>query len=80
MTKVAHSCFHRVASTRLKQQCHVKIAEHEIPELMACREEFGPARPFRGLNTNIFFARDRSWHCVHSSGSHFGYVLQGAVP
>merc|ERR1712023_407504 len=25
-------------------------AEHEMPGLMACRKEFGPAQPFKGMN------------------------------
>merc|ERR1712070_832725 len=28
----------------------LNIAEHEMPGLMACRKEFGPAQPFKGLN------------------------------
>jgi len=28
----------------------LNIAEHEMPGLMACRKEFGPAAPFKGLN------------------------------
>merc|ERR1712029_292168 len=28
------------------------LAEHEMPGLMACRTEFGPAQPFKGLNIN----------------------------
>merc|ERR1711988_505862 len=26
------------------------LAEHEMPGLMACRAEFGPSKPFQGLN------------------------------
>ena len=39
----------------------LEIAEHEMPGLMAWRKEFGPPRPFQGLNTNGSFARDRLW-------------------
>jgi len=28
----------------------LNIAEHEMPGLMACRKEFGPAQPFKGMN------------------------------
>merc|ERR1711972_346467 len=28
------------------------LAEHEMPGLMNCRKEFGPAAPFKGLNIN----------------------------
>merc|ERR1711977_725892 len=28
----------------------LNIAEHEMPGLMACRKEFGPAAPFKGMN------------------------------
>merc|ERR1711904_152727 len=28
----------------------LNIAEHEMPGLMACRKEFGPDQPFKGLN------------------------------
>jgi len=28
----------------------LNLAEHEMPGLMACRKEFGPAKPFKGLN------------------------------
>jgi len=28
------------------------LAEHEMPGLMNCRKEFGPAQPFKGLNIN----------------------------
>merc|ERR1712151_1107855 len=28
------------------------LAEHEMPGLMAARREFGPSKPFRGLNIN----------------------------
>ena len=28
------------------------LAEHEMPELMAARKEFGPAQPFKGMNVN----------------------------
>merc|ERR1719482_735348 len=28
------------------------LAEHEMPGLMAARKEFGPAKPFAGLNIN----------------------------
>merc|ERR1711865_578052 len=28
------------------------LAEHEMPGLMATREEFGPAKPFAGLNVS----------------------------
>jgi len=28
----------------------LKLAEHEMPGLMAARKEFGPAKPFKGLN------------------------------
>merc|ERR1711975_60396 len=28
----------------------LNIAEHEMPGLMACRKEFGPSKPFKGLN------------------------------
>merc|ERR1711904_754200 len=28
----------------------LNIAEHEMPGLMACRTEFGPAQPFEGMN------------------------------
>jgi len=28
------------------------LAEHEMPGLMAAREEFGPSKPFKGLNIN----------------------------
>jgi len=30
----------------------LSLAEHEMPGLMACRAEFGPAQPFKGLNIN----------------------------
>merc|ERR1719322_1056284 len=30
----------------------LSLAEHEMPGLMACRKEFGPAQPFKGLNIN----------------------------
>merc|ERR1712182_33552 len=30
----------------------LNIAEHEMPGLMACRKEFGPAQPFKGLDIN----------------------------
>merc|ERR1711964_206790 len=30
----------------------LNIAEHEMPGLMAARNEFGPAQPFKGLNIN----------------------------
>jgi len=28
----------------------LNLAEHEMPGLMACRKEFGPAQPFKGMN------------------------------
>jgi adenosylhomocysteinase len=28
----------------------LNLAEHEMPGLMACRKEFGPAKPFKGVN------------------------------
>jgi len=28
----------------------LNIAEHEMPGLMSCRKEFGPAQPFKGMN------------------------------
>jgi len=28
----------------------LNLAEHEMPGLMACRKEFGPSKPFKGLN------------------------------
>merc|ERR1712093_378232 len=28
----------------------LSLAEHEMPGLMACRKEFGPSKPFKGLN------------------------------
>jgi adenosylhomocysteinase len=28
----------------------LNLAEHEMPGLMACRKEFGPGKPFAGLN------------------------------
>merc|ERR1712166_460680 len=28
------------------------LAEHEMPGLMACRTEFGPSQPFKGMNIN----------------------------
>jgi len=28
----------------------LNLAEHEMPGLMACRKEFGPGQPFKGLN------------------------------
>eukprot|EP00811_Abedinium_folium_P033088 NODE_6078_length_1707_cov_46.620886.p1 GENE.NODE_6078_length_1707_cov_46.620886~~NODE_6078_length_1707_cov_46.620886.p1 ORF type:complete len:477 (-),score=118.49 NODE_6078_length_1707_cov_46.620886:224-1654(-) len=28
----------------------LNLAEHEMPGLMACRQEFGPSKPFAGLN------------------------------
>merc|ERR1712187_889659 len=28
----------------------LSLAEHEMPGLMACRTEFGPSQPFKGLN------------------------------
>jgi len=28
----------------------LNLAEHEMPGLMSCRKEFGPAKPFKGLN------------------------------
>merc|ERR1712164_214023 len=28
----------------------LNIAEHEMPGLMACRKEFGPGQPFKGMN------------------------------
>merc|ERR1712124_77616 len=28
----------------------LNLAEHEMPGLMACRKEFGPGKPFKGLN------------------------------
>jgi len=30
----------------------LQLAEHEMPGLMNCREEFGPSKPFEGLNIN----------------------------
>jgi adenosylhomocysteinase len=30
----------------------LKLAEHEMPGLMAARTEFGPSQPFKGLNIN----------------------------
>jgi len=30
----------------------LSLAEHEMPGLMACRKEFGPSQPFKGLNIN----------------------------
>jgi len=28
----------------------LNLAEHEMPGLMACRKEFGPSKPFKGMN------------------------------
>merc|ERR1712190_156612 len=30
----------------------LSLAEHEMPGLMNCRKEYGPAQPFKGLNIN----------------------------
>jgi len=30
----------------------LSLAEHEMPGLMACRTEYGPSQPFKGLNIN----------------------------
>eukprot|EP00411_Alexandrium_monilatum_P024919 CAMPEP_0175206936 /NCGR_PEP_ID=MMETSP0093-20121207/12855_1 /TAXON_ID=311494 /ORGANISM="Alexandrium monilatum, Strain CCMP3105" /LENGTH=60 /DNA_ID=CAMNT_0016500087 /DNA_START=91 /DNA_END=269 /DNA_ORIENTATION=+ len=30
----------------------LELAEHEMPGLMAARAEFGPNKPFEGLNIN----------------------------
>ena len=35
----------------------VEILEHEMPGLMACREELGHSRPFKSLKTNGFLQR-----------------------
>jgi len=54
---VVASCFNNMADSKVKDmglaefgRKELNIAEHEMPGLMACRKEFGPAQPFKGMN------------------------------
>ena len=48
----AEAGFAKAGTAQFSHGQELFLAKHEVPGHMACREEFGPVKPFKSLNFN----------------------------